>query len=78
LRYALEKQDPVREAREHIVVRQVIQPLLLLDVIYREGDVAGELSQQLHLALMEELDFISVQSDHAHHDAADYQRERGH
>jgi hypothetical protein len=70
LRRALEEQRTVRKSGENIVVRQVIQPFLLLDVIYGVSNIAGELGQQLHLPFVEKLGFVRVQGDHAHNGAA--------
>ena len=78
LRHPLEKQAAVRESGEHIVVGEVVEPLLLVDVIDRERDVAGQLRQQLHLFFIEEFGLAGVQREHAYRFIRDNQRQNGH
>src|ERR1019366_8161211 len=49
LRPPIEKQSAIREAGQHIVVGEILEPPLLVDVIDRERDVAGQFGQQLQL-----------------------------
>ena len=78
LRHPLEKQSAIRESGEHIVVGEVIEPLLLVDVINRERDVAGQLRQQLHLCFIKKTGFVGVQCEYAYRVIRDQQRQNSH
>src|SRR5947208_2771291 len=75
LRQPLVKQGPVWKARQRVVVRQIGEPLLLADVLEREGDVARKLHQQLHFLVVEEPDLAGVQDKNADRLAAYDQRQ---
>src|SRR2546430_522837 len=75
LRQPLVKKGPVWKARQRVVVRQIGEPLLLADVLEREGDVARKLRQQLHFLVVEEPDLAGVQDKNADRLAAYDQRQ---
>ncbi len=58
LRDALEKQRAIRQSREIVVVREVIEPFRLSYMIQREGDVASEFLEQPHFFLIEDIRFV--------------------
>ena len=49
----LVEEPAVRQARQDVVVREVVDPLLLLAALERERQVRRELGQQPHLGLVE-------------------------
>ena len=68
----------VGEPGERIVVGEVVEPVLLLEVIDRERDVARQLAQQLHLLVVEEPGLVGVQGKHADRFVGNQQRQDGH
>src|SRR6267378_2451212 len=77
LRQPFVKEGPVGKARQRIVVRQILEPLPLADVLERERDVARKFHQQLHFFAVEEPELAGVQGENADRLAADDQRQRG-
>ena len=55
LAHAVGEQAAVGQIGERVVVREVVHARLLREVVQREGDVAGQLVQQAHLLLVEEI-----------------------
>ena len=54
------EQGAVGEPGELVVVGEVVEPLFLLDMVEREGDVAGQLEQQLHFLFVKKAHFAGI------------------
>ena len=67
LRHPLQEQHPVGQAREHVVVRVILEFFLPLDVLERIRDVVAELREQPDFLGVEELALVGVER----HDAED-------
>ncbi|MEA3221081.1 MAG: hypothetical protein OZX49_02200 [Immundisolibacter sp.] len=70
---ALQKQALIRQTGQHIVVGEVIKPRLLVEMVDRERDVAGQLRQQLHLRVIEIAGFRRVQAEYGNGFISDQQ-----
>ena len=78
LRDTFEKQAPIGQPRQRVVIGQIVQSLVFFDVIDAERDITGQLGQEHQFILLKELPLAGVQREHADGPARHDQRQHDH